>query len=423
MINNKNNFENIIKSKIDNLELPYNHADWLKLESKLPAANNSGLSLSTIGKIAAIIVVSAIIAITVFYNQPENNKEALSDNSIISNINPENDIDKKQIVNITDNEKSKPVEIKKEISAKEHKQTPANIQKSIVEKNNIKQQKKLIPTENKITKIEQTSEANKIHESVISNAEFDISSLISCTNLGISFNPVNYSDNIKYIWHFGDGTTSNSQKPLHKYEEPGIYKATLNTIDNSTGRSSEWSFPESIIINAAPDASFSINSNINNYTFTALSTTYLQNKWLINKHVITNISQIDNDFIKSGVYRIIHICENDAACIDTSYQDLDIKIKHKILMPNAFSPDGDGINDLFGPNEDYCSEYQFNMMIFNKLGNVIFESNSVYNKWNGSITGYNKPAKTGVYVYKVVTIDKYGNSQSLQGTIALYRNY
>ena len=53
------------------------------------------------------------------------------------------------------------------------------------------------------------------------------------------------------------------------------------------------------------------------------------------------------------------------------------------------------------------------------VGNLLFESDSPYNKWDGQVAGYNKKADQGVYVYKVVTTDKYGNTQVKTSSLLL----
>ena len=68
-------------------------------------------------------------------------------------------------------------------------------------------------------------------------------------------------------------------------------------------------------------------------------------------------------------------------------------------LPNAFTPNGDGLNDVFAPvvRYDYIKNYY--MSIFNRWGELIFESNNIYQGWDGTCKG--KPAMAGVYVYRI----------------------
>ncbi len=77
-------------------------------------------------------------------------------------------------------------------------------------------------------------------------------------------------------------------------------------------------------------------------------------------------------------------------------------IRPKLLVPNAFTPDNDGVNDTFGPLLSYIpGDYLF--QIFNRWGMKIFETRDPFEKWDGSING--KPAPEAVYVY-FISINK-----------------
>lgn len=68
-----------------------------------------------------------------------------------------------------------------------------------------------------------------------------------------------------------------------------------------------------------------------------------------------------------------------------------------LYIPNAFTPNGDGLNDTFGGKGEGITEY--NLQIFNRFGNLIFESNDMKNQWDGNYK--NEIAPIGVYVYKI----------------------
>ncbi len=70
-----------------------------------------------------------------------------------------------------------------------------------------------------------------------------------------------------------------------------------------------------------------------------------------------------------------------------------------IFIPNAFSPDGDGLNDMFmaTATSDYIQKFQ--MLIFDRWGGQIFESNDIFLGWDGTLHG--KPLPGGIYTYKI----------------------
>lgn len=92
-----------------------------------------------------------------------------------------------------------------------------------------------------------------------------------------------------------------------------------------------------------------------------------------------------------------------------------------IDIPNAFTPDGDGINDYFFPRQLLSSGLSgMQMKIINRWGMVVFESSSMNGRgWDGAFNG--KPQPQGVYIYIIEVILKNGRSEKYQGNVTLMR--
>jgi gliding motility-associated-like protein len=90
-------------------------------------------------------------------------------------------------------------------------------------------------------------------------------------------------------------------------------------------------------------------------------------------------------------------------------------------MPNAFSPNGDGLNDVFKPVQryDYVSSYHFS--VYSRWGELIFETSDIEQGWDGNHKG--KLAPLGSYVYRIVyTAHSTGTeTQVKSGTIMLVK--
>ncbi len=89
-----------------------------------------------------------------------------------------------------------------------------------------------------------------------------------------------------------------------------------------------------------------------------------------------------------------------------------------IYFPNAFTPDGDGINELFGPSGHYIDSFE--MTIFDRWGQAIFQTDDVEYKWDGKINGTAAPTGMYVFKYKVEghlfpSIEDYGHVTLLRG--------
>lgn len=86
-----------------------------------------------------------------------------------------------------------------------------------------------------------------------------------------------------------------------------------------------------------------------------------------------------------------------------------------IYIPNSFTPNGDGLNDTFGAIGEAIGEYT--MQVFNRWGQLVFESTSYKNQWDGKYEG--EPVPTGLYVYKMRAKGKAGNLTQKEGTVTV----
>jgi large repetitive protein len=91
-------------------------------------------------------------------------------------------------------------------------------------------------------------------------------------------------------------------------------------------------------------------------------------------------------------------------------------------MPNAFTPNGDGLNDTFGPIPRYDYVNRYYMSIFNRWGQMIYETSDINRGWDGTYQG--SPVMMGTYVYRIV-YEEFGQlpmeSNVVEGTVMLIR--
>lgn len=89
-----------------------------------------------------------------------------------------------------------------------------------------------------------------------------------------------------------------------------------------------------------------------------------------------------------------------------------------LFFPNAFTPDGDGVNDTFGPV--FSSVNEFNIVIFDRWGHLVFETDDIHKHWDGKVKG-GTDAETGVYVYKYRAKGHYFEANEQYGHVTLLR--
>jgi gliding motility-associated-like protein len=105
--------------------------------------------------------------------------------------------------------------------------------------------------------------------------------------------------------------------------------------------------------------------------------------------------------------------------VDTFYREIIIKGEFTLYIPNAFTPNNDGQNDLFFAQGYGITDMQ--IMIFNRWGNPVFEGNSLTSKWNGRKYNSGEESPQGVYVYKLKVKDMYGQFHSFDGRVTLLK--
>jgi gliding motility-associated-like protein len=123
-----------------------------------------------------------------------------------------------------------------------------------------------------------------------------------------------------------------------------------------------------------------------------------------------------HEYTNSGVYTITQYVSNSYGCSDTLQKVVRIDGQFTIYIPNAFSPNRDGINDSFGAKGTMVNN--FTMYIFDRWGELIFTGHDINDLWDGSDPS-GKRSQVDVYVYKIVYDEPGGDQKQVVGTVAL----
>ncbi|NNE55717.1 MAG: gliding motility-associated C-terminal domain-containing protein, partial [Flavobacteriales bacterium] len=128
------------------------------------------------------------------------------------------------------------------------------------------------------------------------------------------------------------------------------------------------------------------------------------------------VMEVDNDFDITQAYYVQ--TEKDPKSDLTTIEAVN---QTDFFIPNAFSPNGDGDNDLFRPISSIYDHYQFE--IFSRWGELLFSSKSVEEGWDGKVSGLR--AESGVYVWRITYQDTESEARPsekhIQGTVNLLR--
>lgn len=122
----------------------------------------------------------------------------------------------------------------------------------------------------------------------------------------------------------------------------------------------------------------------------------------------------------SGSYEICLEAKNELACSDISCSTIKIREPYTMYVPNAFTPDNDAFNQSFKPVLNGIDEQNYEMLIFNRWGELVFESHNKEVGWNGYYQG--KMVQDGVYVWQIKFKLKFSDERiTKKGQITLLR--
>jgi gliding motility-associated-like protein len=147
--------------------------------------------------------------------------------------------------------------------------------------------------------------------------------------------------------------------------------------------------------------------------------------WIFDSLGVGSGSQPSYLFENPHEYEVTLIVNNIEGCYDTITYIVDVKPDYAIYIPNAFTPNKDGKNDGFGPYgigiKNGPGEYS--MKIFNRWGELIFESNDLNKFWNGipEKSNNNQIAQNGIYVYVIDVIDIFNKKHQYTGKVTLLK--
>jgi gliding motility-associated-like protein len=227
-------------------------------------------------------------------------------------------------------------------------------------------------------------------------------------------------------WNFGDGDSSLAQDPIHCYKQAGSYHVVLTVTDNN-GCTNALVKNNYITVYPIPVAAFNVTPNpakINNaVNFIDKSIGASQWQWSFGDVAKSSSSLQSPSYIydDSKLYNIELIVSNEFGCRDTAYNTLFVQTEFALFAPNTFTPNNDGVNDIFIPLGFAIDATSYDLFIFDRWGNKIFYSNNPLVGWDGRANGGKEIAQEDVYVWKVKVKDIYANNYNYTGHINLVR--
>jgi gliding motility-associated-like protein len=230
-------------------------------------------------------------------------------------------------------------------------------------------------------------------------------------------------------WYLGsDSMSSNTQNPYYTYNpeidplDIAIYDIGLS-VTSLNGCVSEIYRPDFVTVYPKPDALFSVDDDIKDvinpsFEFTDLSSPNVTAwDWNFGDGSYSAIQHPTHSFSDVGTYPIKLIVETQYGCLDTIEYQVKVNPVFTFYIPNSFTPDDNGINDLFfGSGKAYTS---YEMWIFDRWGEQLFYSVDDEFHWDGTFKG--EKVQQGTYVYRFYLLDWEGHDHKYKGHFTLHR--
>lgn len=256
---------------------------------------------------------------------------------------------------------------------------------------------------------------------------------IGCELLCVGFQDSSFiatGSNVAWLWNVGDGSVvNNSQIFDHCYtndnaSSPTIFNVTL-TVTSDSGCVGTGSKNNFITVFPNPVASFTAQPQTTTITNPAISITDQSIgtdfwNWNFGDSTTSTLSNPgSHTYQNTGTYTITLIASTIYNCIDTAYETVIIEPEFEFYIPNAFTPNDDGKNDSFSAKGVFIKQYE--MMIFDRWGNLIFVSDDINKGWDGKINHGTEIALQDVYVYSITVIDFKKEEYFYKGIVTLLR--
>lgn len=236
---------------------------------------------------------------------------------------------------------------------------------------------------------------------------------------------------VNYSFDFEcDGTidyVGPNSNPTYTYSTPGTYDVCM-TVESADGCTTSMTASQIVTSHPLPIANFGMDPAITTMlnptiTFSDSSSGASVYNWDFGDgytlsgtpgvvpvgtndgHTIGTYENPIHTYTDTGYFDVTLTVENEFGCTDQISYEVYVEGDYILFAPSAFTPNGDGMNDVFYPVGVGLTDNQFEMYIFDRWGQIVFESHSPDYGWDGTDTRSGRTVKLDVYVWLIKTVD------------------
>jgi len=249
----------------------------------------------------------------------------------------------------------------------------------------------------------------------------------SCPPAAITFTnlstPIDESYSVH--WDFGDGGVDSVISPVHTFGQDGIFSIGLEIV-SPIGCHTDTLFKDLINIKKKPVAGFYFSpAEITSLdpVVTMIDSSLFASGWdyYLGGRLVGRGPDFTLTLPDTGLHEVRLIVSNEIGCRDTVARWIDVFPEFHFYLPNAFTPNYDDINDLFGGTGILPGYSDFVLQVWDRWGQLIFQADSPYEYWNGLHKNTGREAPDGVYVCLVHFTGPRGQAFEYKGFVTLMR--
>ncbi len=231
---------------------------------------------------------------------------------------------------------------------------------------------------------------------------------------------------IGWDWSFGDGDVSLDKNTWHRFPfKEYLYSVKLKITTNA-GCTDSLTDTVPYWVNTVPTASFVPNYDSVSYldphiNFINTSTYPQHSHWTFGDGTEAYTRNVKHTYVDTGRYNVRLIVTNAYGCKDTARRLVFVAPDYTFYVPNSFTPNGDFLNETWGPEGIFVGIRTYKVRIWNRWGEKVFETTDLLNKWNGNFENSTIAGPQGVYFYRIDYIDYFYKRHYAEGMIHLIR--
>lgn len=259
--------------------------------------------------------------------------------------------------------------------------------------------------------------------------DFTADTLVGCEPLSVKFIDNTMPPAASHHWDFGDNNsntnTSSSSSPTHTYYNTGTYSVSL-IATTAEGCVDSLTINDMIEVFPMPVANFSFDPQTENVlealiSFNDESSGAHSWHWDFGDDSTSTLTNPQHLYTDTGRHIVWLTVTSQGGCKDSAQALVRVTPDYMIYIPNAFTPDGNGVNDGFGIHGEGIKEDNFEFRIFNRWGEQVFSTFDPNGKWYGDFNGNGTPLEGGVYVYSVLLKNIHNKLLTYKGYVVLVR--